>query len=152
MAALSPGTQFILHVHELNPGNGEHTLHDLLFVTPFTVEKILDRLRLLLCDFNEALVFSLWNSQEGKAGPVISPDNIPTGRLSTNDRLHVEVRARDSVLAQTVTAAGENVNNQGGARGLGSLPPLFSRKMTELCNIYAVLDPNKTDGTFAVFK
>ena len=78
----------------------------------------------MLNHFNEALVFSLWNSQEGKAGPVISPDDLP--RLSTNDRLHVEVRARDSVPAQTVTAAGENVNNQGGARRLGSLPTLFS--------------------------
>ena len=55
MAALPPGTQFILHVHELNPGNGDHTLHDLLFVMPFTVEKIFDRLRLLLRHFNEAL-------------------------------------------------------------------------------------------------
>ena len=85
MAALPPETQFILHVHELNPGNlenGEHTLHDLLFVTPFTAEQILDRLRLLSRQFNEALVFSLWNSQEGKAGPVISPDDIPTSRLT----------------------------------------------------------------------
>ena len=89
--------------------------HELLLVHPFTIDEVIEGLKLMLRHFSEALVFSLWNSQEGKAGPVILPNNLP--RLSTNDRLHVEVRARDSVPAQTVTAAGENVNNQGGARG-----------------------------------
>ena len=77
MAALpTPGTHFILHVHELNPGNGDHTLHELLLVHPFTIDEVMEGLKLMLNHFSEALVFSLWNSQEGKAGPVILPNNI----------------------------------------------------------------------------